>query len=216
LIQKEILKLKKELALNELNLIKVFLKKRDGISYLHNHSQLIDKTLSRLWQDLELRNSATLIACGGYGRQELFPYSDIDLLILIPKSLNKSLSQKIEQFISLVWDLGLRVGHSVRNINQTKIEIKKDITVQTNLLENRYLNGDKVLYKNLIKIIISFLTGRRIFKSNYFRESPPFCCRKFSSKTGPEYFRLKKMLILCILNSKHFLYYDNFCNLSKS
>nr|MBP7856225.1 hypothetical protein [Candidatus Methylopumilus sp.] len=62
MIQKEILKLKKELALNELNLIKVFLKKRDGISYLNNHSQLIDKTLSRLWQDLELRNSATLIA----------------------------------------------------------------------------------------------------------------------------------------------------------
>jgi len=54
LIQKEILKLKKELALNELNLIKVFLKKRDGLSYLQNHSQLIDKTLSRLWQELEL------------------------------------------------------------------------------------------------------------------------------------------------------------------
>jgi [protein-PII] uridylyltransferase len=164
LIQKEILKLKKELALNELNLIKVFLKKRDGISYLHNHSQLIDKTLSRLWQDLELRNSATLIACGGYGRQELFPYSDIDVLILIPKSLNKSLSQKIEQFISLVWDLGLRVGHSVRNINQTKIEIKKDITVQTNLLENRYLNGDKVLYKNLIKIINETLIPAKFYQ----------------------------------------------------
>lgn len=164
MIQKEILSLKKELALNELNLIKVFLKKRDGISYLQNHSQLIDKTLSRLWQDLELRNSATLIACGGYGRQELFPYSDIDLLILIPKSLNKSLSQKIEQFISLVWDLGLRVGHSVRNINQTKIEIKRDITVQTNLLESRYLNGDKVLYKNLKKIINETLIPAKFYQ----------------------------------------------------
>jgi len=164
LIQKEILSLKKELALNELNLIKVFLKKRDGISYLQNHSWLIDKTLSRLWHDLELRNSATLLACGGYGRQELFPYSDIDLLILIPKSLNKSLSQKIEQFISLVWDLGLRVGHSVRNINQTKIEIKRDITVQTNLLESRYLNGDKVLYKNLKKIINETLIPAKFYQ----------------------------------------------------
>ena len=164
MIQKEILSLKKELALNELNLIKVFLKKRDGISYLHNHSQLIDKTLSRLWQDLELRNRATLVACGGYGRQELFPYSDIDLLILIPKSLHKSLSQKIEQFISLVWDLGLRVGHSVRNINQTKIEIKRDITVQTNLLESRYLNGDKVLYKNLKKIINETLIPAKFYQ----------------------------------------------------
>ena len=164
MIQKEILSLKKELALNELNLIKVFLKKRDGISYLHNHSQLIDKTLSRLWQDLELRNRASLVACGGYGRQELFPYSDIDLLILIPKSLNKSLSQKIEQFISLVWDLGLRVGHSVRNINQTKIEIKRDITVQTNLLESRYLNGDKVLYKNLKKNINETLIPAKFYQ----------------------------------------------------
>ena len=164
MIQKEILSLKKELALNELNLIKVFLKKRDGISYLQNHSWLIDKTLSRLWHDLELRNSATLLACGGYGRQELFPYSDIDLLILIPKSLNKSLSQKIEQFISLVWDLGLRVGHSVRNINQTKIEIKRDITVQTNLLESRYLNGDKVLYKNLKKIINETLIPAKFYQ----------------------------------------------------
>lgn len=164
MIQKEILSLKKELALNELNLIKVFLKKRDGISYLQNHSWLIDKTLSMLWHDLELRNSATLLACGGYGRQELFPYSDIDLLILIPKSLNKSLSQKIEQFISLVWDLGLRVGHSVRNINQTKIEIKRDITVQTNLLESRYLNGDKVLYKNLKKIINETLIPAKFYQ----------------------------------------------------
>jgi [protein-PII] uridylyltransferase len=153
LIQKEILSFKKELALNELNLIKIFLKKRDGLSYLQNHSQLIDKTLSQVWQDLQFGNTASLIACGGYGRQELFPYSDVDLLILIPKGRNKHLSQKIEQFISLIWDLGLRIGHSVRSINETKIEVKRDITVQTNLLESRYLNGNKVLYKNLQKII---------------------------------------------------------------
>jgi UTP:GlnB (protein PII) uridylyltransferase len=67
LIQKEILSFKKELALNELNLIKIFLKKRDGLSYLQNHSQLIDKTLSKVWQDLQFGNTASLIACGGYG-----------------------------------------------------------------------------------------------------------------------------------------------------
>ena len=127
MIQKEILNLKKEIALNELSLIKAFLKKRDGQSYLDNHSLLIDKALKKLWDGLEFKNSASLIACGGYGRKELFPYSDIDLLILIPKNLNKSLSQKIEQFITLAWDLGLRIGHSVRNINETKREIKKDI-----------------------------------------------------------------------------------------
>ena len=88
MIQKEILNLKKEIALNESNLIKVFLKKRDGQSYLNNHSLLIDKTLKELWEQLEFKNSASLVACGGYGRQELFPYSDIDLLILIPNKFN--------------------------------------------------------------------------------------------------------------------------------
>ena len=164
MIQKEILNLKKEIALNESNLIKVFLKKSDGQSYLNNHSLLIDKTLKEVWKQLELKNSASLIACGGYGRQELFPYSDIDLLILIPKKFNASLNQKIEQFITLVWDLGLRIGHSVRDINETKREIKKDITVQTNLLESRYLNGDKALYKELKKIINDTLISKRFYE----------------------------------------------------
>ena len=97
MIQKEILKLKKEIALNESNLIKEFLKKRDSQSYLNNHSLLIDKALKELWEKLEFKNSASLIACGGYGRKELFPYSDIDLLILIPKKSDSSLNQKIEK-----------------------------------------------------------------------------------------------------------------------
>lgn len=164
MIQKEILNLKKEIALNELSLIKAFLKKRDGQSYLDNHSLLIDKALKKLWDGLEFKNSASLIACGGYGRKELFPYSDIDLLILIPKNLNKSLSQKIEQFITLAWDLGLRIGHSVRNINETKREIKKDITVQTNLLESRCLIGDKSLYSEFKKIVNATLIPIHFYK----------------------------------------------------
>jgi [protein-PII] uridylyltransferase len=125
LIQKEILNLKKEITLNELSLIKTFLKKRDGQSYLDNHSLLIDKALKKLWDALEFKNSASLIACGGYGRKELFPYSDIDLLILIPKNLNKCLSQKIEQFITLAWDLGLRIGHSSETLTRLKGKLKK-------------------------------------------------------------------------------------------
>ena len=153
MIQKEILKLKKELALNELNLIKLFLKKRDSHSYLLAHSLLVDQILNKLWQALEFKDEASLVACGGYGRQELFPFSDVDLLILIPKKVNHSLNQKIEQFITQAWDIGLRIGHSVRNIDETKREIKRDVTIHTNLLESRYLDGDKTLYKHL-KIII--------------------------------------------------------------
>ncbi|NKA01607.1 MAG: bifunctional uridylyltransferase/uridylyl-removing protein, partial [Proteobacteria bacterium] len=164
MIQKEILNLKKEIALNESNLIKVFLKKRDSQSYLNNHSLLIDKALKKLWEQLDFKSTASLIACGGYGRKELFPYSDIDLLILTSKNLNNSLNQKIEQFITLAWDLGLRIGHSVRNINETKREIKKDITVQTNLLESRYLNGDKALYKELKRIVNDTLVPKSFYE----------------------------------------------------
>ncbi|MEI6869440.1 MAG: nucleotidyltransferase domain-containing protein, partial [Methylophilaceae bacterium] len=153
MIQKEILSLKKELALNELNLIKLFLKKRDSQSYLAAHTLLVDQILNKLWQSLEFEDEASLVACGGYGRQELFPFSDVDLLLLIPKKVNHSLNQKIEQFITLAWDIGLRISHSVRNLDETKREIKKDITVHTNLLESRYLDGDKTLYKHL-KVII--------------------------------------------------------------
>lgn len=153
MIQKEILSLKKELALNELNLIKLFLKKRDSQSYLAAHSLLVDQILNKLWQSLEFEDEASLVACGGYGRQELFPFSDVDLLLLIPKKVNHSLNQKIEQFITLAWDIGLRISHSVRNLDDTKREIKNDITVHTNLLESRYLDGDKTLYKHL-KVII--------------------------------------------------------------
>jgi len=164
LIQKELLKLKKEITSNELNLINIFLKKRDGQSYLLNHTLLIDHTLNKLWKELDFKNSASLIACGGFGRRELFPYSDIDLLILIPKKLDTLLSQKIEHFITLLWDLGLRIGHSVRNLSETKKEIKKDITVQTNLLESRYLAGNKTLFKELNKIIRDTLIPHQFYE----------------------------------------------------
>jgi [protein-PII] uridylyltransferase len=165
LIQKEILNLKKELALKELNLIKLFLKKRDSQFYLEGHSLLIDQILDKLWQGLEFNEDASLIACGGYGRQELFPFSDVDLLILIPKKVSHSLNQKIEQFITLAWDIGLRIGHSVRNLDETKREIKRDITVHTNLLESRYLKGDKKLYKHLKTMIHDSINPSQFYEA---------------------------------------------------
>lgn len=165
MIQKEILSLKKELALNELNLIKLFLKKRDSQSYLAAHSLLVDQILNKLWQSLEFEDEASLVACGGYGRQELFPFSDVDLLLLIPKKVNHSLNQKIEQFITLAWDIGLRISHSVRNLDDTKREIKRDITVHTNLLESRYLDGDKTLYKHLKAIIHDSINPTQFYEA---------------------------------------------------
>jgi len=120
------------------------------------HCKLIDQLLVEIWAELQIDSRCSLIAVGGYGRGELYPHSDIDLLILLPEHTrnNTRLNSDIERLIGLMWDLGLNVGHSVRSLNECIIEAKKDITVQTNLLESRLLSGNKTLYQG-------FLTGTR-------------------------------------------------------
>lgn len=114
------------------------------------HCKLIDHLLIDIWAQLQIDADCCLIAVGGYGRGELFPHSDIDLLILIPEQTeaDSKLNRDIESLIGLMWDIGLHVGHSVRSLNECLDEAEKDITVQTNLLESRLLSGNETLYKN--------------------------------------------------------------------
>ncbi|HZV62751.1 MAG TPA: [protein-PII] uridylyltransferase [Methylophilaceae bacterium] len=113
---------------------------------LKRHSRSIDELLCEVWTQSGFSNEACLVAVGGYGRGELFPYSDVDLLILLPNGAPDESSRRIEALIGLFWDIGLAVGHSVRNIDECIDEARKDITVQTNLLEARLLTGNKTLY----------------------------------------------------------------------
>ena len=117
------------------------------------HCTLIDNLLGRLWSELNKNTACCLIAVGGYGRGELYPHSDIDLLILVPEQSQEdtALSTEIERLIGLMWDIGLNVGHSVRSLSECITEAAKDITVQTNLLESRLLAGDKSLYKTYLQ-----------------------------------------------------------------
>ncbi len=119
------------------------------------HCKLIDQLLAEIWSELQIDPDCCLIAVGGYGRAELYPYSDIDLLILLPEHIKDSdtLNHSIESLIGLMWDLGLNVGHSVRNLNECIVEAGKDITVQTNLLESRLISGNKKFYDNFLVAI---------------------------------------------------------------
>lgn len=112
------------------------------------HCALIDGMLIDIWSKLKSNTDCCLIAVGGYGRSELYPYSDIDLLLLTPDSPtpNAALNEEIEYFIGLMWDIGLAVGHSVRSLEECITEAEKDVTVQTNLLESRLLAGSKLMY----------------------------------------------------------------------
>lgn len=94
----------------------------------------------------EADSCGSLIAVGGYGRAELLPASDIDLMLLLEKKPNKEMEQKISSFLTFLWDIGLEVGASVRTLKDCIVEGKHDVTVMTNMIESRLITGNKKLY----------------------------------------------------------------------
>ena len=126
------------------------------------HSRLIDHYLRRVWDTLALPEDIALVAVGGYGRGELYPGSDIDLLILLAAEPDASLQLKLSQLVTQLWDMGLEVGHSIRTIEQC-VDESGDITVQTNLLEARQITGNKKLYLALQAAIAAHLDPRDFF-----------------------------------------------------
>lgn len=141
-----------------------FYSKKNTSKLLKQHTKVVDKTLQAIWQTFNLKECA-LIAVGGYGRGELFPYSDVDLLILLPNEGNPSLNQKVERVIGLLWDIGLAVGHSVRNLDECVNEAQKDVTVQTNLLESRFLAGSRVLFQSFQEKMAGIMQLADFFKA---------------------------------------------------
>nr|WP_302473602.1 [protein-PII] uridylyltransferase [Thalassolituus sp.] len=123
----------------------------DADLLVRHRATLIDRVLRALWR---FRNIATqdiaLIAVGGYGRAELHPHSDIDLLLLArdEDSINRHASD-LQDFITLLWDIKLDIGHSVRTLDECVTEAKGDLTIITNLLESRTLIGDETLHSEL-------------------------------------------------------------------
>ena len=114
----------------------------------------VDQTLTGLWQHALMPPGAALLAVGGYGRGELFPYSDVDVLVLLPPSqaglrhagANDALKASIEGFITACWDIGLEIGSSVRTVDECIEEAERDVTVQTALLESRYVCGSRRVF----------------------------------------------------------------------
>lgn len=117
---------------------------------------VIDRILTSLWQrTFSSDEPLSLIAVGGYGRGELHPWSDIDLLVLVEKEISTELGEKITPFITLLWDLKLDIGHSVRTMDECIAAAEEDITIETNLLETRCIAGPKELEQKLIRRIYS-------------------------------------------------------------
>ena len=109
----------------------------------------VDETLLSLWERCGMPADAALLAVGGYGRGELFPHSDVDVLVLVPSTPHgdgktaSTLKLGVEVFITACWDIGLEIGSSVRTVEECMAEAERDITVRTALLESRYLCGSR-------------------------------------------------------------------------
>jgi len=123
----------------------------DALALLRQRCELVDGVLQKLWASLNFPATLALAAVGGYGRGELYPASDIDLLILLPQEASASLQEKLERLVGHFWDIGLEIGHSVRTVQECLNEAAKDITVQTALLEARLLTGNKKLFTTFEK-----------------------------------------------------------------
>ncbi|MEO5934088.1 MAG: nucleotidyltransferase domain-containing protein, partial [Duganella sp.] len=116
---------------------------------LRSLRQSVDAVLTTAWHEARLPANTALIGVGGYGRGELFPYSDVDLLILLGQAPDAPTTAKLEELVQLLWDLGLEIGHSIRTVDECLTESAADITVQTSLLEARVICGDEQLFAEL-------------------------------------------------------------------
>ncbi len=156
--------LRESIRLARQSLEQGFLKDGNAARLLKAHSNLIDRYLCQIWHQLHLPENLALIAVGGYGRGELYPKSDIDILILLEQNPDDALKAKLHELVALLWDIGLEAGHSIRTVNECLME-SSDITVETNLLEARLLCGDAGLFDRMSKALHQRLDPRAFFEA---------------------------------------------------
>ncbi|MFA5702504.1 MAG: [protein-PII] uridylyltransferase [Advenella sp.] len=125
--------------------------------------KIVDQAFKNLVELHPLPQNSALCAVGGYGRGELYPFSDIDILILLRQEPEPKEKIALESFIAMLWDLGLEIGHSVRTIEQCLEISKTDITIETSLLELRFILGNRKLALELDRKFHAQLNPREFY-----------------------------------------------------
>jgi [protein-PII] uridylyltransferase len=136
---------------------------------VRDRAKLVDMALRAAWVNHagKFAGDLALVAVGGYGRGELHPSSDIDIMVLLPKSDSADWQPDIERFLTFLWDIGLEVGHSVRSIDDCQRESLADISVATTLFEARLLFGPEPLFAGMRRA----LAPDRLWSSQDFFEA---------------------------------------------
>ncbi|NQZ23176.1 MAG: [protein-PII] uridylyltransferase [Colwellia sp.] len=139
----------------------------EDISFLvATRAQFVDNILNKLWCQHNLDEyQISLLAVGGYGRGELHPYSDVDILLLTQEKVGTELTEKISTFITQLWDVKLDIGHSVRSIKECLKQAIHDVSVATNLMEMRQVCGNEALTQHLQPLLDQdvFWTSKKFF-----------------------------------------------------
>ena len=139
-------------------LLENFKKNNNGLEFANKRSFLLDEVIDKCYKeyvihfDKNIKNfEFSIIATGGFGRKELAPHSDIDILFLHSLKDKKNLKSLVKPILHTLWNLGLRVGYATRTIQECIIYSKKELDVCTSILESRFIVGNKKIYENLMK-----------------------------------------------------------------
>ncbi len=140
---------KTKLKAEQQEIIQAFKDKPRAEVLLKDLCRCVDQNLSEIWKSFQFPKELSLVAVGGYGRGELFPHSDVDVLILLSVHPDKALREKLEHLVQVLWDIGLDIGHSIRTLDECMSEASADITVKTALLEARLVAGSRNTFREL-------------------------------------------------------------------
>ncbi|HVF64319.1 MAG TPA: [protein-PII] uridylyltransferase [Casimicrobiaceae bacterium] len=136
----------------------------DTTRLLRGHARLVDSTLRAIWLKSAMPRVVALVGVGGYGRGQLFPHSDVDVMLLVPDDPH-AIRGTIERLLATLWDVGLEVGFAARTLDDCEREMASDATIRTSLLEHRLVAGSRRLYDEFERRFIDTLDVRAFFEA---------------------------------------------------
>jgi [protein-PII] uridylyltransferase len=147
-----------------------FFARPDTPRLLREQARLVDRVVAGIWAEAAMPADYALLAVGGYGRAQLYPHSDVDVLVLLPATPDRAGAACIERYFAALWDVGLELSHAVRTIDECEESMLADVTVRTSLLENRRLAGSRRLHERFRRMFDARLDVRAFYAAKMLEQ----------------------------------------------